>query len=165
MNNLGFGRVPRLVEDRGELNTSTTTTSKTFPGSNPTLFDPFTELTIGDNNNNILTESPASPAASTFTLLVGGVYHFFIDFSFHDSAGGPDRTFEVVAFVNGFQAAIGQTVILSGTATAGVTFTGLATLPKGAVIDFRMRKVLGTAVTLDLDRTNFALFQTRLELN
>lgn len=164
MDNRGFGRVPRLVEDRGELNTSTTITSKVFAGTNPTGFVPFTELTIGDNNCNIVAQSPPDPAASTFTLQNAGVYHFFIDFSFIIVAGGGDRTFDVVIFVNGFPAAIAQQFVISGTSTTAITFTGLASLPAGAVIDFRIQKTAGTAVTLDINRANMALFQSRLEV-
>lgn len=155
MDHLGFrkGCTPKLVQYFGELGPSTTVTTLTFTGANPTPLQFLTELTAAESNQVVLT-TPAFPAGSTLTILKEGVYTIALDFIVTNLAGGVDRTFELSVFVNGVLALPPVFITIGVTDTKSSTFTSVRTLFPGSVFDFRIRKLTGIDITLEIERFN-----------
>ena len=166
MDNLGQSKlcIPRLVQYFGELGTSTTVTTMTFTGMNPTPSQFLQELTLAESNQVILL-APAAPAASTLEVTRLGVYTISLDLIISNPAGGGERSFELSVFVNGFLALPVVVLIIGVKDTNASTFTSVRTLFPNSVFDFRIRKLTGTDITLDIERFNVYVHTNAHEFN
>jgi len=146
------GAVPSVY---GEIETSSTVTTKTFAALN--TFEGFFSMTAGAVNKiTVFNGTPVLPA--TFTINITGTYAFFGEIAVQKTVGAGSSNYRLQMFVNGIAAGVGSSVSCPNTTetvTCPISFLGFA--PAGTVLELRLGQISGTTPsTLSLLRVNFS---------
>ena len=137
----------------GELSTSTTILTKTFPDNN---YQGFFELTNGGEEDMVLIIDPIAP--NGFEIIHTGNYQFTIDISFQNQAlGGGIRQYGIVAFIDDVQQPNPELVSVSSDDSTSLTYTGISYLTAETKVNIQMAQLDGTLTTIELERVNMAL--------